>query len=83
MEIRLDAGDGDLRRKVSCRDAGPLPNVSCVRVSRLSQILDLLAEDNRLNVYAGKLDVRPPGAPTTESDFRMSLNVAVSARASR
>ena len=30
-----------------------------------SQVLDLLAEDNRLNVYAGKLEVRPPGAPTT------------------
>src|SRR6266566_6193707 len=29
------------------------------------QILDLLAEDNRLNVYAGELEVRPPGAPTT------------------
>jgi hypothetical protein len=29
------------------------------------QLLDLLAEDNRLNVYAGKLEVRPPGAPTT------------------
>src|SRR5947208_660448 len=24
-----------------------------------------LAEDSRLNVYAGKLEVRPPGAPTT------------------
>src|SRR5438477_11514684 len=30
-----------------------------------SQILDLLAEDDRLNVYAGELEVRPPGAPTT------------------
>jgi hypothetical protein len=28
------------------------------------QLLDPLAEDNRLNVYAGKLEVRPPGAPT-------------------
>src|SRR5258708_2928933 len=28
--------------------------------------LDLLAEDDRLNVYAGKLEVRPPGAPTTQ-----------------
>jgi len=26
--------------------------------------LDLLAEDDRLNVYAGELEVRPPGAPT-------------------
>jgi hypothetical protein len=28
-------------------------------------LLDLLAEDNRLNVYPGELEVRPPGAPTT------------------
>src|SRR4029450_1386371 len=28
------------------------------------QLLDLLAEDSRLNVYAGELEVRPPGAPT-------------------
>jgi hypothetical protein len=30
-----------------------------------AQFLDLLAQDNRLNVYAGELEVRPPGAPTT------------------
>ena len=42
MEIRLDARDGDLRRKVSCRDAGPPPSVSCVRMSHLAQILDLM-----------------------------------------
>jgi hypothetical protein len=34
--------------------------------ARLLQILDLLAEDNRLNVYAGEREVRPPCAPTTE-----------------
>jgi hypothetical protein len=27
------------------------------------QLLDLLAEDSRLNVYAGELEVRPPSAP--------------------
>jgi hypothetical protein len=32
--------------------------------ARLAQVLDLIFEDNRLNVYAGKLEVRPPGAPT-------------------
>jgi hypothetical protein len=37
-----------------------------VERAQLAQILDLLAEDSRLNVYAGKLEVRPPGAPTTE-----------------
>jgi len=36
------------------------------RRARLSQVLDLFAEDDRLNVYAGELEVRPPGAPTTE-----------------
>ena len=36
--------------------------------AQLAQILDLIFEDNRLNVYAGKLEVRPPGAPTTKSD---------------
>jgi len=35
------------------------------RLARLAQLLDLLAEDDQLNVYAGKLEVRPPGAPTT------------------
>jgi hypothetical protein len=37
-----------------------------VKRAHTPQILDLLAEDNRLNVYAGELKVRPPGAPTTE-----------------
>jgi hypothetical protein len=41
--------------------------------TRSTQVLDLLAEDNRLNVYAGKLEVRPPGAPTTQ---RMKGQVA-------
>jgi hypothetical protein len=36
------------------------------RRARLVQILDLLGEDSQLNVYAGELEVRPPGAPTTE-----------------
>src|SRR5258705_11597069 len=33
--------------------------------THLSRILDLLAEDSWLNVYAGELEVRPPAAPTT------------------
>jgi hypothetical protein len=36
---------------------------------RLAQIFDLIAEENRLNVYAGELEVRPPRAPTIEPDF--------------
>jgi len=38
------------------------------RRARLVQILDLLAEDSRPNVYAGELEVRPPGAPTSGPD---------------
>ena len=34
--------------------------------AQLAQILDLLAEDSQLNVYAGELERRPPGAPTNE-----------------
>src|SRR5260370_24073802 len=36
--------------------------------AQISPLLDLLAEDNRLNVYAGEIEVRPPAAPTTEPD---------------
>lgn len=31
---------------------------------QLGPLLDIIFEDNRLNVYAGELEVRPPGAPT-------------------
>jgi hypothetical protein len=33
----------------------------------IKNLFDLLAEDSRPNVYAGKLEVRPPAAPTTRS----------------
>ena len=39
----------------------------------LQEIFDLLAEDNRLNVYTGKLEVRPPGAPTTRLEKRSAV----------
>jgi hypothetical protein len=35
--------------------------------ARLSQILDLFVEDSWRRVYGGELEVRPPGAPTTEA----------------
>jgi hypothetical protein len=38
------------------------------------QLLDLFAEDNRLNVYAGELEVRPPGAPTTRPEQAAARN---------
>jgi hypothetical protein len=34
--------------------------------ARLAQIFDLFGEDNWRNVYAGQLEVRPPGAPTIQ-----------------
>ena len=34
---------------------------------RRSQILDLRAEDSSRNVYTGELEMRPPGAPTTDA----------------
>ena len=40
--------------------------VQLQRQAQITAILDLLAEDNRPNVYAGKLEVRPPAAPTTQ-----------------
>jgi hypothetical protein len=33
-------------------------------------LLELLAEESWRTVYAGELNVRPPGAPTTEGGFR-------------
>ena len=33
-----------------------------------AHLLDLFVEDSQLNVYAGELEVRPPGAPTTRPD---------------
>ena len=41
------------------------PTATAAECGHKSQFFDLLAEDNRLNVYAGELEVRPPGAPTT------------------
>ena len=38
-----------------------------VKRAHTPQILDLCAEDDRLKVYAGELEVRPPGAPTTRT----------------
>jgi hypothetical protein len=40
---------------------------SVIYGARLARILDLIFEDDRLNVYAGELEVRPPAAPTTGS----------------
>ena len=51
-------------------------HTSPVTVVRLSHILDLFAEDDRLNVYAGELEVRPPAAPTTRTVLGGSMSQA-------
>jgi hypothetical protein len=38
---------------------------AAARRAENSQLLDLFVEDDSRNVYAGELEVRPPGAPTT------------------
>ena len=35
------------------------------RLQNLQYLFELFAEDSWRNVYAGELEVRPPGAPTT------------------
>jgi hypothetical protein len=41
--------------------------------TRLTQVLDLLAEGNPLKVHASELEVRPPSAPTIGLDLRGTL----------
>ena len=44
------------------------PRQDC-RMRDRSQFLDLFVEDSWRNVYAGELEVRSPGAPTTNGDL--------------
>jgi len=37
--------------------------------ARPSQILDRFVEESWRSIYAGQLEMRPPGAPTIEPDF--------------
>jgi hypothetical protein len=46
------------------------PSPTDAHSSHNSQVLDLFAQDNRLNLYAGELEVRPPDAPTTDGNGR-------------
>jgi hypothetical protein len=70
----------DLPRRVDFEDPaidGTVPTRARLRLederTRLAHILDLLAEDSRLNVYAGELEVRPPAAPTTSADTAVPI----------
>jgi hypothetical protein len=40
-----------------------------------AQLLDLFAKDSWRRVYAGELEVRPPGAPTPGANFGVTLTV--------
>jgi hypothetical protein len=44
-------------------------------VTPVELFLDLLPRDSWRDVYAGELEVRPPGAPTTELDVGIVLLV--------
>jgi hypothetical protein len=61
---------GDIRRSTF----PPRSQVGTDVHVRLAQILDLVGEDSWRNVYAGELEVRPPGAPTT--DVALAVPVA-------
>jgi hypothetical protein len=56
--IGLAGANGDLRLE--------LEEVLLADTAHVHQLLDLIFEDDRLNVYAGELEVRPPAAPTTQ-----------------
>ena len=56
--IRFRSGDRDLRFQ--------LQEVFFADPTHVHQLLDIILEDDRLNVYAGELEVRPPAAPTTK-----------------
>ena len=42
-------------------------------VRSVELFLDLFVADDQLNVYAGELGVRPPGAPTTTGPYGCRL----------
>ena len=47
-----------------------LVDVFAPKPAQVAPIFDLFVEDSQLNVYAGELEVRPPGAPTTPAPSR-------------
>jgi hypothetical protein len=53
-------------RELAPRDRG---GVTETQEPQSQLLFELLAEDDRLNVYAGELQVRPPGAPTTRARY--------------
>ena len=55
--VRLRHGDRDLLLE--------LQKVLFANAADVHELLKLIFEDDRLNVYAGELEVRPPAAPTT------------------
>src|SRR5882724_5646938 len=74
MPSYLQAWPAQKRSSIEkARHAEPLESSrSMLKWSRIAQILDLLVEDRWRRVYAGQLEVRPPGAPTAVPDRRRS-----------
>jgi hypothetical protein len=72
--IRTVCSEGaELLFSATLGETGPHQRrTACLRGARLAHILDLLAEDSRLNVYAGELEVCPLGAPTPAPHWRIS-----------
>jgi hypothetical protein len=50
---------------------------------QVSKFFDLICEDSWRNVYAGELEVRPPGAPTTTKAGEHRAHLAVRRRLGR
>jgi len=78
----MDAGAScttQVNRRENC--IAPSQSGTDVDGTHLAYIFDLILEDDRLNVYAGELEVRPPPAPTTEP-VQGSMNATVRDRAS-
>src|SRR5438094_7444944 len=56
-------------RKVDHTHIGDVPLAIGHERARPSQILDRFVEESWRSIYAGQLEMRPPGAPTIEPDF--------------
>ena len=79
-QVFIKLSGGGVRRGTQPRNPLFVQNpLACVRLPETEHarpeanraqnnlVFDLLAEDSRRNVYAGELEVRPPGAPTTHT----------------
>lgn len=75
LQGQLETSDETRELLASARGESQRTSAHTARGPELLMILDLIAADDRLNVYRGELEVRPPGAPTTAQDLRRSVSV--------